>query len=52
VEAADVSGVDAWWLKDGANLTLGDNPTDRKYDVQVGDMSVLISRNTPPFTPF
>ena len=33
VEAEDVSGVDAWWLKDGVNLTVAD--TARKYDIQV-----------------
>jgi hypothetical protein len=26
--------MDAWWLKDGANFTLGEN-TNRKYDIQV-----------------
>jgi hypothetical protein len=26
--------MDAWWLKDGTNLTLGEN-ISRKYDIQV-----------------
>ena len=33
VEAEDVTGVDAWWLKDGVNLTRLE--TNRKYDIQV-----------------